>query len=125
MAHTKEVKRECPRCGTEFSSSSCPSCDWSAPEEKGSVSHYCNKCNAKTEIKYHGEYLCIVCYSNEYSKSENYFRDKALDGTLATSDQISRFLIKQGSKSAYWEHATLEQQQAAKDYYKKHKEDFI
>lgn len=107
----------------DFTQASCPSCNWTPKDSNPINLHYCELCHAQTVLIYKTRWLCVDCYQVEYAKPENYFEDKALIGTLATSDMISRFLISMGRKSVYWEKAGKEKQDAALAYYYKHKED--
>ena len=108
----KNQLNKCPRCYTEFSETSCPQCQWTPEKNKEYTINYCYICNAPTKLKYKKQDLCVDCYQTELGKIENY-------KFTATPDQISKFLIKQGSKSIYWKHATPEQQQSALNFYKR------
>lgn len=112
MSKKELIRRTCPECGMSFTDKSCPGCKWQ-PKDKPFQTNvrYCAKCHAQTLHKYKGQPLCIDCYQDEIGKPENYV-------CTATSEQISKFLIKEGSKSIHWLKATPEQRQAAIDYYK-------
>ena len=60
---------------------------------------------------YKGRNYCEKHFYDEYEK--DYV-------CSATSDQISKFLVRMGSKSIYWKHASEQQKLEALEYYKIH-----
>jgi hypothetical protein len=106
-----KTERVCPRCQTVFEDTTCPNCKWSAKDVATERKHYCVKCHAVTLIRYKDQWVCVDCYQDELGKPENY-------EFTATREQVAKWLIKQGSKSIYWQKATEEQRLDAIRYYK-------
>jgi hypothetical protein len=105
-----QITKKCPECNAIFKGNIC-NCGWK-PDYDQAKFFGCSVCGERAmRSKFKDK---DYCEKHWYEQYENDWKP------TATKDQISKFLVRMGSKSIYWKNATEEQRLDAIEYYKKY-----